>query len=34
VGDLALVAIALGLAALFLRHNGFIGNGDIQPYPY
>jgi hypothetical protein len=33
-GDLALVAIALGLAALFLWHNGFIGNGDIQPYPY
>jgi len=34
VGDLALVAMALVLAALFLWHNGFIGNGDIQPYPY
>jgi hypothetical protein len=32
--DGLLVAAAFGMAALFLTHNGFIGNGDIQPYPY
>jgi hypothetical protein len=32
--DVALVALSLGLCALFLWRNGFIGNGDIQPYPY
>jgi hypothetical protein len=34
VVDIALFAAFLGLAVLFLRHGGFIGNGDIQPYPY
>jgi hypothetical protein len=34
IGDIALVAISLGFAALFLWKNGFIGNSDIQPYPY
>jgi hypothetical protein len=34
LGDIALVAAALGFAALFLWKNGFIGNSDIQPYPY
>lgn len=34
VGDILLFAAFLGLAVLFLQHSGFIGNGDIQPYPY
>ncbi len=34
VGDLILVAFLAALVALFLSHNGFIGNGEIQPYPY
>jgi len=34
VGDLALVAFLAALVVLFLSHNGFIGNGEIQPYPY
>jgi hypothetical protein len=32
--DIALVLVAAGFAALFLWQNGFIGNSDIQPYPY
>ncbi len=34
VGDVVLFAAFLGLALVFLRHGGFSGNGDIQPYPY
>jgi hypothetical protein len=34
VGDVVLFGAFLGLALLVLRHGGFIGNGDIQPYPY
>lgn len=34
VGDLTLVAFPAVLVILFLSHNGFIGNGEIQPYPY
>ncbi len=34
LGDIVLVAAFLGLAVLFLEHGGFIGNGDVQPYPY
>jgi hypothetical protein len=34
VADAVLLSAFLLLAALFLAHGGFIGNGDIQPYPY
>jgi len=33
LGDLALLALLLGLMYLFLANNGFIGHSDIQPYP-
>jgi hypothetical protein len=32
--DVLLVAVAFGVVALFLTHNGFIGHSDIQPFPY
>jgi len=34
LGDVVLVSVSVGFAALFLWQNGFIGNSDIQPYPY
>jgi hypothetical protein len=34
LGDVILVSVSVGFAALFLWQNGFIGNGEIQPYPY
>jgi hypothetical protein len=34
LGDLVLLIVFVGLLYLFLSKNGFVGNSDIQPYPY
>jgi hypothetical protein len=34
LGDAVLVALLAWLTVQFLSHNGFIGNGEIQAYPY
>jgi hypothetical protein len=34
LGDAILVALLAGIVVLFLSHNGFVGQSDIQPYPY
>jgi hypothetical protein len=34
IGDVVLVTLSFGVTVLILWHGGFIGNGDIQPYPY
>jgi len=32
--DLVIAASLVGAAMMFFSQNGFIGSGDIQPYPY